>query len=96
MVLRPYGVAELIGDPQQPPRNQATNWAGYAASGAAARFERVTATWIVAPGSCRAGRRSYSAAWVGLGGYHSNAKALEQTGTDANRDAAGGAHHTAW
>ena len=76
--------------------SSSSNWAGYAASGATARFKRVSATWTVARVDCTAGRRTYSAAWVGLGGYHSNAKALEQTGTDANCDAAGGAHYSAW
>ena len=73
-----------------------SNWAGYAASGTTARFKRVRATWTVAPVSCTAARRTYSAAWVGLGGYHSDARALEQTGTDANCDSAGGAHYSAW
>ncbi len=42
---------------------------------------------------CTERRRTYSASWVGLGGYHTNARALEQTGTDADCDAGGGAHY---
>ena len=88
--------ASLIAVAPAAAASTSSNWAGYAASGAAARFKRVSATWTVAPVDCTPGRRTYSAAWVGLGGYHSNAKALEQTGTDANCDAAGGAHYSAW
>ena len=88
--------ASLIAVAPAAAASTSSNWAGYAASGATARFRRVSATWTVAPVDCTAGRRTYSAAWVGLGGYHSNARALEQAGTDANCDAAGGAHYSAW
>ncbi|MGZ4276123.1 MAG: G1 family glutamic endopeptidase [Solirubrobacteraceae bacterium] len=73
-----------------------SNWAGYAASGKGARFRAVSATWVVAPVRCAGGRRTYSAAWIGLGGYHTSARALEQTGTEADCDRAGGAHYSAW
>jgi len=88
--------ASLVAVAPADAASTSSNWAGYAASGASARFRRVSATWTVAPVSCTPGRRSYSAMWIGLGGYHSNARALEQTGTDANCDAAGGAHYSAW
>ena len=38
-----------------------------------------------------AGRESYSAVWVGLGGYSENASALEQIGTDADCSRSGAA-----
>ncbi len=88
--------ASLIAVAPAAAASTSSNWAGYAASGASARFKRVSATWVVAPVSCTAGRRSYSALWIGLGGYHTNARALEQAGTDANCDSAGGAHYSAW
>ena len=88
--------ASLVAVASADAASTSSNWAGYAASGASARFRRVSATWTVAPVSCTAGRRSYSALWIGLGGYHTNARALEQAGTDANCDAAGGAHYSAW
>lgn len=89
-------IASLIAVAPAAAASTSSNWAGYAASGTTARFKRVSATWTVAPVSCTAGRRSYSAIWVGLGGYHTDAKALEQTGTDANCDASGTAHYEAW
>ena len=89
-------VAVLVGAAPASAASTSSNWAGYAASGNGARFSRVSATWIVPRVHCAGGRRSYSASWVGLGGYHTNARALEQTGTDANCDAGGGAHYHAW
>lgn len=46
--------------------------------------------------TCTAGRETYSAAWVGLGGFHENASALEQIGTNADCSRAGTAVYSAW
>ncbi len=72
-----------------------TNWAGYAVSKPGTRFGRVSATWVAPAVSCSAGGRRYSAAWLGLGGLHTTASALEQIGTEA--DCAGGkGYYSAW
>jgi hypothetical protein len=72
------------------------NWAGYAASGNGAQFKRVAATWVQPAVTCLPGDPRYSAYWVGLGGLHTTAKALEQIGTEADCDSTGEASYTAW
>ena len=78
-----------------------SNWAGYAvsgtnASGVPTSFTDVTGSWIQPKVSCTAGRPSYSAFWVGLGGFSSESQALEQIGTEANCDTGGHAVYAAW
>jgi hypothetical protein len=83
-------------------RTQATvssNWAGYVAvpsAGGASRFSSVTGTWTQPSATCSAGRESYSAVWVGLGGYSERARALEQIGTDADCSRSGSASYSVW
>jgi hypothetical protein len=62
-----------------------TNWAGYAVSSTTKRapFTSVTGRWIQPASSCN-GDQTYSAFWVGLGGFSRNSFAVEQTGTQAN------------
>jgi hypothetical protein len=71
-----------------------SNWAGYSASGT--HFRRVSATWTVPTSSCTSGRNTYSAVWVGLGGFETSSNGLEQTGIDANCSAGGRASYSAW
>jgi hypothetical protein len=71
------------------------NWAGYAVHRAGVRFRSATAAWTVPAVTCDSGR-AYSAAWVGLGGYHTNAAALEQAGTESDCTATGQARYSAW
>ena len=71
------------------------NWSGYAAHGKGAQFKRVSATWRQPSGSC-AGAASYSAFWVGLGGYSLRSDALEQIGTELDCTAGGGEKLFAW
>jgi Peptidase A4 family len=76
-----------------------TNWAGYVAvpsTAAGARFRRVLGTWVEPSASCTAAHPTYSAVWVGLGGYRAGSKALEQVGTDADCTGAGGAVYDSW
>jgi hypothetical protein len=71
------------------------NWAGYATSRPGVSFRRVSATWVAPAAHCSSGGRRYSAVWVGLGGFHTTSKALEQVGTEA--DCAGGkGYYSAW
>jgi len=72
-----------------------SNWAGYATSEPGVSFRRVSGTWIAPAARCGSGGRRYSAVWLGLGGLHTTAKALEQVGTEA--DCAGGkGYYSAW
>jgi hypothetical protein len=72
------------------------NWAGYAVSGPGVRFKRIASTWVQPGATCAAGERRYSAYWVGIGGFHSSANALEQIGTQANCSSKGQAFYSAW
>lgn len=75
-----------------------SNWAGYAitgSSGGVRNFKHVTAGWVEPTAICTPGSSTYSAFWVGLGGL-SSSKKLEQTGTEADCDANGVAHYSAW
>ena len=62
-----------------------TNWAGYAVSPPAnrKRFTSVTGRWIQPAATCD-GLQTYSAFWVGLGGFARGSFGVEQTGTQAN------------
>jgi hypothetical protein len=76
-----------------------SNWAGYVAQPAApagSRFMSVSGTWTVPHVSCVAGHASYSAVWVGLGGYRESARSLEQVGVDADCSPAGRPRYTSW
>jgi hypothetical protein len=74
-----------------------SNWAGYAVSKPGVKFRRVAATWVVPTATCSAtGRRRYSAAWLGLGGYHTTSTALEQIGTEADCTAKGTPSYSGW
>jgi hypothetical protein len=73
-----------------------SNWAGYAVTRSGSRFHKVTGNWIVPTVTCTSGQPTYSASWIGLGGYATNSQALEQTGTESDCDASGTAHYSAW
>lgn len=72
-----------------------SNWAGYAVHRSGVHFRAVSAAWTVPAVSCT-GRAGYSANWVGLGGYHTNAAALEQIGTESDCTRSGRAVYSAW
>lgn len=72
------------------------NWAGYAVSKPGVRYRRVSSTWVQPAANCAAGQRRYSAYWVGLGGFHSTADALEQIGTQVDCSSKGQAFSSAW
>jgi hypothetical protein len=73
-----------------------SNWAGYAVHRAGITFSKVTGTWTQPQASCSGGRPTYSAMWVGIGGYNVTSQALEQTGTEADCTAGGRARSGAW
>jgi Peptidase A4 family len=83
------GAATLLSD----------NWAGYVAlahASVGSRFSSVSGSWRQPVASCTAGRESFSAVWVGLGGYRESRGSLEQLGTNADCTRAGHAVYTAW
>jgi Peptidase A4 family len=75
---------------------RSTNWAGYAVHGAGTSFRQVSATWTQPDATCVPGQPTYSADWVGLGGYSLTSDALEQTGTEVDCNAAGKVVSSAW
>jgi hypothetical protein len=107
LVAAPAALAAR-GDAQP---QQSSNWAGYAISDATTiqtgttdatqtaplQFTDVTATWKIPTVTCAsASSPSYSAFWVGLGGFSSTSQALEQTGVDADCSAKGKPVYFAW
>jgi hypothetical protein len=75
-------------------KSTSTNWSGYVAHGV--EFRRVTALWTQPKDTCTPGEHSYSAVWVGLGGYNLSSKALEQIGTEADCSGSGREISSAW
>ena len=73
-----------------------SNWSGYVAAPRTGKLAAVSGTWTVPTVTCTAGQATYSAAWVGLGGYHRNAQRLEQLGTSQNCSSKGEASYEAW
>jgi Peptidase A4 family len=75
-----------------------TNWSGYVArtSATVPSFSRIAGSWREPSATCVAGRESYSAVWVGLGGYSSGSRALEQIGSDADCAHDGTPRYTTW
>ena len=96
--LRHTGVAAL-----DVAARTSTNWAGYAvdsgdpATGAApAAFTSVSGSWTQPAVKCPRAGTTYSAFWVGLGGFADGSQALEQTGTEADCTLAGRARYSVW
>lgn len=73
-----------------------SNWAGYAVHRQGESFHLVTAAWQQPYAQCKRGKRTYSAMWVGLGGYSETSQSLEQTGTEVDCSAQGKARSSAW
>jgi len=73
-----------------------SNWAGYAVHKPGVSFHTVSGTWRQPDAKCTPGAQSYSAFWVGLGGFSLNAPALEQTGTEVDCSIEGKVVSTAW
>jgi len=73
-----------------------SNWAGYAVHRFGMSFRKVTASWRQPTASCSAGKATYSAYWVGIGGYSTGSQALEQIGTETDCNGAGNAVLSAW
>lgn len=97
-----FGLADVSPTPEL-----SSNWAGYVAAGYTTdpasgastpiAFTSVTGTWRQPQATCVAGNDpTYSAVWVGIGGYSEQSQALEQIGTSADCTAAGTPVYYAW
>ena len=86
----------LLGASARADTAQSSNWAGYAAHRPGVRFNNVLAHWTQPRASCVRGRRTYSAVWVGLGGFNASSNALEQIGTEVDCTASGRVASSAW
>lgn len=87
----------LIGAPAAfADSSQSTNWAGYAIHRGGVRFKKVVGSWTQPKATCTPGTPTYSAVWVGLGGYSRTSQALEQIGTELDCNARGRAVSSAW
>jgi Peptidase A4 family len=76
------------------------NWAGYSVaaptSAAAISFRTVSGSWVQPTATCNGASQSFSAYWVGLGGFAQNSSGLEQIGSEADCDGSGHATYSAW
>jgi hypothetical protein len=78
------------------PRHQrSTNWAGYSVT-ARSPFTAVSGSWLQPYATCNQHVPSYSAFWVGLGGFKQGSHALEQIGTEVDCTATGHPRTYAW
>lgn len=75
---------------------RSSNWAGYAVHRARVSFRKVSGTWTAPNPACVPGDPTFSAEWVGLGGYSETSDALEQIGTEADCSPSGQAEMSAW
>jgi Peptidase A4 family len=73
-----------------------SNWAGYAVHKPGVSFRTVSGTWRQPNAKCTRGVQTYSAFWVGLGGFSRTAPALEQTGTEVDCSISGKVVSSAW
>ncbi len=73
-----------------------SNWSGYAVHRPGVKFTTVSGSWTQPTASCTPGQRTYSAFWVGLGGYSLTSNSLEQIGTEVDCSASGAVRSSAW
>jgi peptidase A4-like protein len=98
-LLLAMSLTSLLGAQAAAPRDASaatvvsSNWAGYAVTGKT--YRHASGTWIVSAVTCSTAAATYSATWVGIGGYSETATALEQTGTEADCNS-GTATYSAW
>ncbi len=91
LVLGLAGAATASAD-----TSASSNWAGYAVHRSGLRFRTVVGSWTQPQAACSPGQPTYSAVWVGLGGFTVTSPALEQIGTELDCTASGRAVSSAW
>jgi hypothetical protein len=72
------------------------NWAGYAIHHGGVAFKRAQGSWRVSSATCSPGQQTFSATWVGIGGYALSSRALEQVGTETDCSPSGQVAVAAW
>jgi len=78
------------------------NWSGYAVdstdatTSAPVSYRAVSGAWVQPAATCTAGKATYAAFWVGLGGFSPGSQALEQIGTSADCSTSGRAQYSVW
>src|SRR5690242_19740126 len=87
--------ALAVATPALADSQKSSNWSGYAAHGNGVRFRHISGEWRVPKVNCSSGVTTYSAMWLGLGGFSLTSNALEQTGTEADCDGHA-PHYAAW
>jgi Peptidase A4 family len=90
------GVALAGAAPAAADTTVSSNWAGYAVHRHGLTFSRVSAAWREPKARCSGSGPTYSAMWVGLGGYSVTSRALEQIGTELDCTAGGTIRSSAW
>ena len=73
-----------------------SNWSGYAVTAAGTSFTDVKGSWVQPAVTCTGRAASYSSFWIGLGGYATGSKALDQIGTSADCQTGGVPSYYAW
>jgi hypothetical protein len=73
-----------------------SNWAGYAVHRPGISFRKISASWKQPSATCTKGVESFSAYWVGLGGFSQTSTALEQIGTETDCSLAGTPVFSMW
>jgi peptidase A4-like protein len=73
-----------------------SNWAGYAVHRGNVRFTRAGGAWRQPKVTCTRGNPTYSAVWVGIGGFDLASEALEQIGTEVDCTPSGHVSSSAW
>jgi hypothetical protein len=89
-------IVAVTAPPALADATNSSNWAGYAVHKPGVSFRTVTGTWRQPNVECTAGVQTYSAFWVGLGGFSLSAPALEQAGTEVDCSISGKVVSTAW
>jgi hypothetical protein len=90
------GVALAGAAPAAADTTVSSNWAGYAVHRNGVRFSRVSGAWREPRARCTGSSPTYSAVWVGLGGYSVSSEALEQIGTELDCTAGRAVRSSAW
>lgn len=96
----PRGDDKTTTDGREFATSTSSNWAGYAATSVdettPVSFTSVSGAWRQPAATCTTGSPTYSAFWVGLGGYSDTSQALEQIGTSADCSASGQVSYSLW
>jgi hypothetical protein len=72
------------------------NWAGYAVHRSGVKFRKAWGIWREPSATCVSGAQTFSAYWVGIGGFSAQSNALEQIGTEVDCNLAGSAQTSVW